>query len=620
MPNQPEARLKREKRYVSIIALVVALLVALPAIGAYLLAPARSTYTGFEYNADDHMVYSAWMHQVQHGHVLMDNRFAVDPQPGLTFNAYFFALGNVARIVGIPAACLLARVGFAVLLVFLLYRLVRKLDLDEYGTKLALALAVFGGGIGFLVWHNFGTSFTKPSLLSGLFGGQLPTDIWQPEGFVFPSLLTNSLFAASLCLIVYLANCVLEARESSKPVLGGSIAFLLLMSMHSYDVLLVAMVLVAFLPMCIARGQANWRWVGRVAVMASGAIPAALWFLYVLKNDPVFAARAATETFSPSFRQLLGGYVLMIAVGSIGLLSAGSSTKAKAAYGAALLAMLALAVAGTASSGYFLSLAAWAALYMFLVGALWFAASESPARNFLLAWGLVGLAAPYFPALFQRKLAMGLSIPWALLAAIGFAVFAVRQERQARNLLSVLGIVLFSGTSVCWLLVRERMMITQNVSNTTRHPVYLSDNEMAIIRYLDARSQERNVVIAHPGSTLKGQLEGSKLYEVPDAFSIYLPDLNPFLSGLSGAYTYAGHWSETPNYSGPAKPSRVSEASAVFDPRLSLDDRRALLRRIGADYVVAPVEEAFPSVPLADLRPFGEIVVDGTQFRLIRLR
>lgn len=620
MPNQPEARLKREKRYVSIIALVVALLVALPAIGAYLLAPARSTYTGFEYNADDHMVYSAWMHQVEHGHVLMDNRFAVDPQPGLTFNAYFFALGNVARIVGIPAACLLARVGFAVLLVFLLYRLVRKLDLDEYGTKLALALAVFGGGIGFLVWHNFGTSFTKPSLLSGLFGGQLPTDIWQPEGFVFPSLLTNSLFAASLCLIVYLANCVLEACESSKPVLGGSIAFLLLMSMHSYDVLLVAMVLVAFLPMCIARGQANWSWVGRVAVMSSGAIPAALWFLYVLKNDPVFAARAATETFSPSFRQLLGGYVLMIAVGSIGLLSAGSSPKAKAAYGAALLAMFALAVAGIASSGYFLSLAAWAALYVFLVGALWFAASESPARNFLLAWWLVGLAAPYFPALFQRKLAMGLSIPWALLAAIGFAVFAVRQERQARNLLSVLGIVLFSGTSVCWLLVRERMMITQNVSNTTRHPVYLSDNEMAIIRYLDARSQERNVVIAHPGSTLKGQLEGSKLYEVPDAFSIYLPDLNPFLSGMSGAYTYAGHWSETPNYSGPAKPSRVSEASAVFDPRLSLDDRRALLRRIGADYVVAPVEEAFPSVPLADLRPFGEIVVDGTQFRLIRLR
>lgn len=620
MPDSYSQRARREFRYVWIIAAFVAALLILPTIAANLLSPARSTYTGFEYNADDQMVYSAWIYQAEHGRLLMDNRFAVDPQPGLTVNAYFFAVGQLARIVGIPIACLIARVAFGILFVFLAYRLIRKLPFDEYGTKLALALTVFGGGIGFLVWHNFGQTFTKSSPLAGLFEGQLPTDVWQPEGFVFPSLLTNGLFAASLCLILVIMNCVLEARESRKPVLAGAFAFLALMNVHSYDVLIVTLALTGLLVTAIARKQATWAWLGRVALMGLGAVPAALWFVHVLRNDPVFAARAATETFSPAFRQMLGGYGLMIAIGAFGFATMLDVRYRKFGVLAIGVGVLVLAGLSGQAGGYLVDPLGWGLMFATTLALLTWTASESPSVNLLWAWGATGLIGPYFPALFQRKLAMGLSVPWALLAAIGFSAFAVRQERQARNLLTVLGIVLLSGTSICWLLVRERVLITQNTSNTTRHPVYLSDNALEIIRYLDARSSYRNVVVAHPGSTLRGQLEGGKLYDIPDAFSIYLPDLNPFLSGMAGAITYAGHWSETPNYSGPKKPSRVGQASAIFDPRIEESARKALLAEIGANYVVAPVPEAFPAVPLADLRPFGETVVDGTQFRLIRIK
>mgnify|MGYP006184294005 CR=1 FL=1 len=45
---------------------------------------------------------------------------------------------------------------------------------------------------------------------------------WQPEGFVFPSMLTTSLFMASLCLILVIFTSFLDARKSWKPVLQAA--------------------------------------------------------------------------------------------------------------------------------------------------------------------------------------------------------------------------------------------------------------------------------------------------------------------------------------------------------------------------------------------------------------
>ena len=98
----------------------------------------------------------------------------------------------------------------------------------------------------------------------------------------------------------------------------------------------------------------------------------------------------------------------------------------------------------------------------------------------------------------------------------------------------------------------------------------------------------------------------------------YLPDLNPILSGLTGAYTYAGHWSETPSYGGPE--GRRNQNTALFIQQMPLKQRFDLLEEWGIDYVVAPVPETYSLIPLVDLTPLGEIVYDGNQLRLIRVR
>jgi hypothetical protein len=592
-----------------------------------------STYLGIQYNLDDHMVYAAWMRQAMEGSFLFDNRFAVDAQPGLTFHLYFLVLGWIAALIGIPLTMALARVTLSALFVFLVYRLVRRVTPDVFTTKLAMSLVVFGAGIGFFVWQTFGVDFSKPSPLSGVLLNHLPTDIWQPEGYVFSSMLTSGLFMVSLCLILVVLICFLNAQFSWRPVLPGAVAFALLMNIHSYDVLLVALVMVGFLVMALRAGLASKEWVIRSLVIGSGAIPPALWFMHVLRSDPVFQARAATETYSPNFRQVLFGYLLLIVLALIGVWAKSkikdqpasghqSSISHHPSIGLATIGLIIVGLfigAGSHTGGYFLQMGGWIVVFVASLAALALVATKDIAFNLVASWAVIGTIAPYFPALFQRKLAMGLSVPWAILAALGIAYLARNQERSARNLVLVLAILVTGASSMRWLF-REVQLARNNVSNTTLHPVYLSNDATQIIKLLN-QEEGRKVVVAMPG--VNAPMVDEQGNPVPDQFGTpAVPDLNPILSGLTGVYTYAGHWSETPNYN-----ERRTNATKLFLNRvpegqttreITEAERKEILGKISPDFIVTPAAELYEG-QIADLRPLGQTVYDGQQLRLIRI-
>jgi hypothetical protein len=612
-----------ERRYVLIFALCVAVAAAIPSLYGLSATPAGTRYLGFQFGTDDQLVYAAWMRQAMDGQFLMDNRFTTDPQPGLTIHLYFWALGQVARFTGIAFAMLLARIGFSALFVFLAYRLIRRVTSDVYTSKLAITLTVLAGGLGFLAWHNFGREIVRPEPLakaiSPLTGGWLPVDVWQPEGFVFPAMLTNSLFLVSLCLILWILLAFLDARESWRPVLGGALAMAVLMNIHSYDVLLITMVMVGFLTMQLARRDVTVMWIVRALVIGAGAILPAMWFLHVLRNDPVFQSRADTPTYSGTFRQMVLGYGVMVVLGLIALArmpmpegDAGKRRWVGVAGLAALYFGLYAAAFQSDPGAYFMSLGPWLASFAVALVALAFLSTERPGLNLITAWAVVGLIAPYFPALFQRKLAMGLSIPWAILAALGLAALAARQERYSRNLTTVLAILVLAGSSLMWMR-REITLIAEDVSNTTIHPVFLGKDVRNILAYLNGLpSGGRVVITAPPGQPTVVAVNGER---VPDEYaSPYMPDLNPILSGLAGVYSYAGHWSETPRPT-----ERQQEIGAMYSSRTSDGVRSRLLEIIRPDYLVAPVPSSFPDLPLHDFSGLGEIVVDGTKFRLIKL-
>lgn len=603
-------------------ALACVVVAAIPTLYGLMATPVGFRYTGHEVNADDHMVYAAWMWQAAHGRLLFDNRFAVDSQPGLTLHIWFLLLGWVAKITGIFAATLIGRLATTLAFCFLLARLVRRLRSSVYGFKLALVFVVLAGGLGFLpfFWHMFGQAMVRPApeFVQSLMNGRLPTDVWQPEGYVLPSMLTNGLFMISLCLILTVFMAFLHARRHWARVPIGAAAMALLMNVHSYDALLVTLTMVGFLAAVLVRKQFTVKWAVRALLIGAGAIPPALYFLFVLKNDPVFAARAATETYSPNFRQVLVGYLPPILLGFTGLALRikKDPENAKRRYAGLALAgllILALAVlAGGHDSGYFLSPAGWSIVFVLAVASVGLLADRSPAWNLVTAWAMVGLVAIYFPALFQRKLAMGLAIPWALLAAMGLEAILRDRERSARNLSLTLAILVLGGSALRWTF-RQVAYASANVSSTTRHPVYLGPDASAIVDYLD-KADGRKVVLSWPGTATPGS--------EPDTFQTpQLPDLAPFFSGLAGAYTYAGHWSETPHYTDRVRDSYrffLAEPLQGIEP-MNREERAAFIAKTGANYAVVPSRETF-GLPLTPATDLGEVVVSGTQFDLVKLR
>src|ERR1700722_11450861 len=99
-PVTPETASGSDRRFLVALVAVAVFFAALPyVIGS--LGGSGGTYLGYQYNTDDHMVYSAWMRQAMDGRFLMDNRFTTDVQPSLTINVYFFTLGLIAKATGL---------------------------------------------------------------------------------------------------------------------------------------------------------------------------------------------------------------------------------------------------------------------------------------------------------------------------------------------------------------------------------------------------------------------------------------------------------------------------------------------------------------------------------------
>lgn len=644
----PEGRATIERRFIWTATLVAVLLAAIPALYAQIAAPRGSAYLGFDYNSDDHMVYAAWMRQAMEGRFFFDNRFTTDAQPGLTVHLYFWVLGLMAKVTGIPLAANLARLFFTGLFIPLLYRFVRGVSGSFFVTRLAVCLTVLAGGIGFLVWHNFGQEIVRHGgyndALAPMMGGRLPVDVWQPEAFVFPSMLSNGLFMVSLCLILVAFLAFLAARDGWKPVIWGALAIGLLMNIHSYDVLMIGFTMAGFLVMQIASRRLTGAWLFRGLVIGSGVIPAALWFAHVLRSDPVFQARAATPTYSPDFRQVFFGYVLMMLLAFPGLFLRLQALRQRIGLGllaliiAGLFAMNALAP-GSKEHGiqsYFLSPPAFAGVCMLALACLALIAKathpptpqglnapiaqgpnaptlqHSNTLDLILSWAVMGVIALYFPALFQRKLAMGLSVPWAILAGLGLAEMMKGREQRVRMFAVIASVLVLGLTSLCWL-VRELHLIGRDVSNTTVHSVFLGHDEQEILRVLNNGSPGgRTVVLAMPGAH-SADLDANG-NPIPDEFSTpAVTDLNPVVSGLAGVYTYAGHWSETPDYL-----RRRQEASDVFLTQTSGERRARLLAKIQPDYIVMPAPETYGNA-VFDLRSLGQVVYDGNRFKLIKV-
>lgn len=616
---------RSEKTFLIGLILLSVLFAALPYVIGVIGTPTGGAYLGYQYNTDDHMVYAAWMRQAMDGHLFMDNRFTTDAQPSLTIHIYFFVLGLIAKVTGIALASTLGRLVFSALFIVLANRLVRRLDWSEMASRLAMVIVVVGGGVGFMVWQIFGVEIVKqtPPVLGDVLGSHLPIDVWQPEAFVFPSMLTNGLFMVSLCLILFVFQCILDAKRSWKPVLPGALAMCVLMNIHSYDVLIITLVMVGFAAATAFRKEITTHWIIRAATIGAGALPAALWFIHVLKVDAVFQARAATDTPSANFKAVLFGYIFMMILALVGLAlrpTEDVQVRQRRWAGVGLAALLFIgmfiAAGSTTADGtkaiYFLDMSGWILVTLIALGATVLLSDEKPVMNLLISWALVGTVAIYFPGLFQRKLAMGLSVPWAILAGYGLDLALAKQEKSVKTLGTVLAGILLGATSLRWF-ARELQFIQTNTSRTSVQNVYLDEDMVKIMAYLNTL-QGRHVLIAPAGIPSAAFNKNADQEAGGNNIAPLVPDLNTIASGLTGIYTYAGHWSETPDYN-----KRRGVVQGIYFGKGDTQKKLEALKSTGADYAITLDAKVFPFEGMFDFTQVGKIVVDGKRFRLIHL-
>jgi len=529
-------------------------------------------YLGLHMNLDDQMVYAAWTKQASEGRFFFENLFTTDPQLGKNVNFYFFTMGQLARWVWIPTAMHIGRIVFTILFLLQLLSFAKRVTGSPFAQKVLVVFAVFGAGLGWLFWKRYGQ--------------ESPIDVWQPEAFTFPSLMTNTLFPVSLWLMFVVWNSILGARDSWRPVLPGALAAFFLTNIHTYDTLNIAIVGLGLLLCTISGKTFSKDWLIRASMIALAAVPPVLWFVYMRANDSVFAARAATPTFSPPIPLVVLGLGLLIPLAWLGMVFC---TKR-----ASLLS----------SSNLFLSLF----LYLVLLSALHFAQKAwgaeldvrwtlawvlftfafaiygasfritNPAQALLVTWSLIGIALLYYPGLFQRKLAMGLSIPFSMLAGL-FVSQGLEQIRRFdyRRLFTLLILLLIGFTNLRWI-HREIEMAQDNISITTLHPVYLDPELTKIIETLEKNRKKNDVLLSIPGFSRRTD---------EDEWELLLPDLNAIATGLTGIKTYAGHWSETSNY----LEKRAELVNMLYAQGATRESANEILRRTGATYVIFPLGE-----------------------------
>ncbi len=464
--TKPAAISRRQALVVLGLAVVVMALTTLPYLWALHMAEPGEYFAGFLWGVDDGNVYLSWIRQAGAGQWLLDNQYTTAPQDPHFFNVFLIFLGKICAVTGLAPLIVfhLARLLGGVFLLYAFFLLVAELT-DEWRIRFgAVVIAALASGLGWIVYLQARAS----GLRFGTWSGLRPVDVafgWQvqPEAVTFLSLLLNPLFVVSmglLCLVFrYGLRAAQEAGLRSAVVCG--LLLLVLGNVHSYDVFIAYLALLAWFMISAARGTLSWRTAaGRYALIALLGVASPLWAYYASHADPAYLAKVGTPTRSAlPWDYLLGyGLVLVMAVG----------------------------------------------------GALWVihhlrsGSNEGPSRwrramLFPLVWVVVGFGLIYLPVSFQRKLIEGLHLPLCILAAAGLVALHDRlRERVSFSVVLVVFVVLTVPSNVVFVFDCLDHLAVNNVDMLSylMPPGYLTREERTALAWLDAEASPGVVVLS----------------------------------------------------------------------------------------------------------------------------
>jgi hypothetical protein len=533
------------------LAILWSILMALLTSGPYVVGhvEARGRYfSGLVSAVDDGNVYLQWIRQCAEGRLTLSNQYSAEGGEGRWVNLFMLSLGRAARLLHLtpPQVLGAARIISGCLCLVAFFLLAAALSPSPAFRWTALLLVSVGSGFGWLF------EMLPP--------GTLPFEpidystrwLYQPEAITFVTLLVNPLFAFSVALMCFALLFALRATDTGQLrwALAAGGCLLLLGNVHTYDLPVAHLTIVAWLVIAVATKRLR---LGRAlllyATMLLMTLPSALWQWHTMQADPLYRAKADTETLSRPFWDYVLGH------GLPWLLAAG--------------------------------------------GVVWLAFTRCSQRGrlaYLVPWAVIAGAVLYLPVPWQRKMAEGMQLPLCLLAA-AFIVFALGEKvtrayadpRVGESRLAAVAafIVLLSMPSNVFFYadcLRHVRTNNADLAHVLMPPVYLEPGEYAAMRDLAVRGTERDVVLC--SSTMGSHLPA-----------------------LTSCRVVAGHWGESvyviPTASGgwrrqPFESYALPAVLRFYGPHATEVEQAATLLAFNVTYVFCgPAEENLHASPTA---------------------
>ena len=415
----------REWRWVVLVALTLVVVSSLPYLLAWALRPEEMHFTGLLVNPWDGHSYITKMRQGLDGNLRFRLAFTPEPQEGAYLFLLHIALGYVARWTGLPLIAVYhgSRMLAGAILLLTSYRFILLFG-GEGRTQRRLAFLLLGisSGFGWLA----------------VLAGYRSSDLWVPEAFVFYAILDTLHFplAIALMMVILMALARPDREPAWREGLTASMASIGLGVVQPFGVIPVYATLAIWLALRWLRDrQMDWRAIGWIAAHGLIAILYPLYGVWAIQNDPVLAGWSAqNQTPSPPVWDWLLSFGVMTV----------------------------LAVPGVVRA----------------------VRRRSNSDLLLLAWVIAAGVGMYTPLALQRRLALGLQIPIALLAARGW--------RKTRSPITVL---LWSFSSLTnWFLMA--IFILAALSGEPRY--YLGDDEWQAMTWLRENVGHEQVVLCAP--------------------------------------------------------------------------------------------------------------------------
>lgn len=368
---------RREWRWVIGVALFALVVAASPSVVSKVLAHPHHT-TGFMYwYNNDRPSYLDPLWQANDGHVLFVNNLTPEPNERVILRPLLVVLGWAGRL--LHAHPLLtwdvARVAFAGAIVPLLYLVAAQVLTTRHARRLGTALVLTSGGLGF-AWI----------IASGATSLSTPADALEIESNTFQAVLNNPLFTYSLALLLVVALVLfwIPKRPRVAAAIGAAAAFLLVQD-HPYDAPILALLcVIALATALISRRDVRGTFirVGGIALGTALAVAITSWSLS--QSEVLRSWNLQNHLPQPPWSAWLLGYAPLLVLGAVAVVREHSrNVRTLAAWSLGQLALVLVPVfffARRLAEGLHVPLALLAALA--LVGAV---------RSKAVRWGIVAL-------------------------------------------------------------------------------------------------------------------------------------------------------------------------------------------------------------------------------------